>query len=398
MAVQWLAIIVPPAFGFWAVAGDLAGLTPEARPVIYSTALLGLGVATALQLRWGYRVPVFEGPGSIYFATLAVAAGAGGITAPHAVGGMLIAAATILGLAATGLGRSLHRLFSAPVMAVFILTIAILALPATLRRALELNQATAGSLRGWTTLAIVLAVSAVAYRLGHLAPYWPLVGLASGIVAAWALGGASAAPVDGGALPELLPWETPRFSVELVLPYAVAGVLSALNAIASVSAVYRVDRREGERVVVSRGLAVNGLGQAFSAATLGLMGTVPRLGSVVIPGTVDARRRGLMGAAAALICIAFIPPVVQLLAAIPATAAAALTTTVFLRIIGMGWGQVRAIPARRRRLVILPSILVPVVFLAVAGFLPSFARLLLNPFLITMLVAAILDRAVRHES
>jgi hypothetical protein len=49
-AALWVVAIVPQAFGFWLVAGDLAGVPASRTPELVLAALLTLGAATLGQV------------------------------------------------------------------------------------------------------------------------------------------------------------------------------------------------------------------------------------------------------------------------------------------------------------------------------------------------------------
>ena len=49
-AVLWVLAIVPQAFGFWLVAGDIAGVTAAQRPTLLVASMLTMGLATLAQV------------------------------------------------------------------------------------------------------------------------------------------------------------------------------------------------------------------------------------------------------------------------------------------------------------------------------------------------------------
>ena len=61
-AVLWVVAIVPPAFGFWLVAGDLAASPPPQRGPSSSPRCSRSALATLAQVAVGYRGLLYEGP------------------------------------------------------------------------------------------------------------------------------------------------------------------------------------------------------------------------------------------------------------------------------------------------------------------------------------------------
>src|SRR3954468_467900 len=91
IAVLWVLAIVPQAFGFWLVAGDVAGVAADQRRTFLLAGLLTLALATLAQVAFGYRLALYEGPAAGDFASGIVVAGGGpgprGITGGSVVAG-----------------------------------------------------------------------------------------------------------------------------------------------------------------------------------------------------------------------------------------------------------------------------------------------------------------------
>ena len=74
VAVLWVLAIVPQAFGFWLVAGDVAGVAADQRRTFLLAGLLTLALATLAQVAFGYRLALYEGPAAGYLASVIVVA------------------------------------------------------------------------------------------------------------------------------------------------------------------------------------------------------------------------------------------------------------------------------------------------------------------------------------
>src|SRR3954453_10398830 len=89
--VVWFMAIGPPSFGFWLLAGDLAGVAAGDRQALIVASMLCLGIATLVQVLLGHRLPIFEGPANTYLAALAVVSAGSVAGRPEAVAGGLLA-------------------------------------------------------------------------------------------------------------------------------------------------------------------------------------------------------------------------------------------------------------------------------------------------------------------
>lgn len=84
---MWLVATVPAAFGFWVIAGELAGVQSGDRSFLLGASLAAMGLATLVQVVAGYRLPLFEGPAGSYLAAIAVlAAGSEPVTPAQITG------------------------------------------------------------------------------------------------------------------------------------------------------------------------------------------------------------------------------------------------------------------------------------------------------------------------
>ena len=95
IAVLWVLAIVPQAFGFWLVAGDVAGVAADERRTFLLAGLLTLALATLAQVTFGYRLALYEGPAAGYLASVIVVA-SGGHDLAEITGGMIVAGVTVI--------------------------------------------------------------------------------------------------------------------------------------------------------------------------------------------------------------------------------------------------------------------------------------------------------------
>jgi xanthine/uracil permease len=400
-AAMWVVVIVPPAFGFWLVAGDLAGVPEADRETLILASLLGLGLATLIQVVSGYRLPVFEGPASTYFAAVAVVSVGGAAGHPEAVTGGLIAAGIfVFVLGAAGVDRALRRIFTPPVVTAFLLGVVLTVIPATVERAIGHSSAHPwGVWEAWASALVVIGIGVGGQFVPTIRPYSLLLALLAGTACYAALAGLPHPAAGAGwGVPELFPWGAPEFSGAIIAPFLIAGMLASFNTVASINVMAQTVGGSPEGAE-RRGLLVHGGAQGVAACFGNVLGNVPRLeSSSLVRMLGNPRPRALGIAAAAVIVLAFAGPVVQILARLPIPVSAALVAVVLGLMIQQSLRGAAQFDARTRWLVVLPAVLPSFVWIAVSDRLSETVQLLANPMLIGVVLAVLLDRVVRVQA
>lgn len=393
----WVLAVVPPAMGFWLVAGSLAHIAPNQVHELVVASLLGLGVATALQVALGFRLPMYEGPSSAYLAAITVVAAQGHSAGLRGVAGGLIAAGIFVAvLALLNVDLLMLRLFTPLVANLFVLVVTLAVLPATIERAIGATDGLPGQGAAWAGTLTVVAVTVALRRVRTLSPYSLAIALLAGTAVHLAIAGVPHVRLGGGlAAPALLPWGAPAFSGTVVVPFVVAGALAAFNTLASGDVAIRTlelprDPRATRRALFAHGAALAG-GSLFG----NVVGNVSRLDSMGIVRLIGHRgRRPLVLAAVVVAVLAFVQPVVALAAALPLSVSAALLGVILMAILVQAVGFVARQPRRVIALVAVPALLPTAGWIAIGNSLPPTAQLVGNPMLWGVALAAILQRVV----
>jgi xanthine/uracil permease len=397
--LMWFVVIVPPAFGFWLVAGDLAGVAESDRQTLILASLLGLGLATLLQVVMGHRMPVFEGPASTYLAAVAVLSAGGAAGSPAAVtGGLLAAGLLVFLLGLAGIDRLLRRIFTPPVVCAFLMIVTLTVVPATVERAVGHSGAHPwGVWAAWISTAVVVAVAVGGQAIAAVRSYSLLAALLLGTLAYGVLAGVpDPAAKAGWSVPDLFPWGAPELSGSIVAPFVIAGLLASFNAIASINVMAASTGAPPPPGSERRGLLVHGGTQSVAACFGNVLGNVPRLESATIVQMLgNPRPRALAMAAVAAIALAFVGPAVALLARLPIPVSAALVAVVLGMMARQALRQAATFDRRRQWLVVFPAVAPTFVWLFVSDGLSEQAQLLANPMLIGVALAVALDHIVK---
>jgi xanthine/uracil permease len=390
-----MAIIVPPSLGMWVFGATLVGLPASSMGRVLAGAFLAVGLSTLLQLALGWRVPVFEGPASIHLATVVVIAATKGGTAPIAeiTGGLLVAGAVVFVLGAIGADRVLIRIFTPAATATFVLALVVVLAPDATAQAIGRSNAhPVGTAAAWFVLVVAVVAGALAYLRARLRPFALLIALIAGVGARFIMGWPTTVPLGSGwTFPHFVAaW--PRFTFAATVPFALAGVAAAFNVVGSLSAMSSVETGEVGRP--RHGLVMNGLIQGIQSGLVGFVGTVGHLESASVVRMIGhGGRRSLAIAAAGLVALSFVDPVVRALATIPAHISGTLLLVLMLVLCVVGIEIVRSLPRLVRWGVVVPA-LVPAVWWVV--FRPSTGGFgaALNPMVLAVAVALVAERLV----
>ena len=388
--------VVPAGMGFWLVAGSVAGVAPSEVPTLVAASLLSLGIATLLQVVFGFRLPMYEGPAAAYLAAVTVVIAEGHHSLAAITGGLLAAGAFVALLGAVGADRLIAKAFTPLVANVFVLTVTLAVIPETLERAVGATGEVHDKAAAWAATIVVVASALGLRRFRRLVPYSLLVALMAGTAVYIALAGAPRVGLGGGFVaPGLFPWGAPKASAGVVLPFVLAGALAAFNTIASGKVVSMVHDLPAGRRAQRRSFVMHGAAQAVGAVFGSLVGTVSRVDSVPIARLLDHRGQAPLVLCSIMVgALAFVRPFVRIAAAIPLSVSAALLAVLLVLIlVHAARGVARESPAVVG-FVVVPALIPSVAWIVVGSSLAPTAQLLANPMLWGVLLALVLERVV----
>ncbi|GAA4547356.1 nucleobase:cation symporter-2 family protein [Amycolatopsis samaneae] len=261
------------------IIGGATGLPPERIALLVTAALFVSGAATILQTVgipfFGSQLPLVQGATFASVATMtAIAARGGGL--PSVFGSIIVA--SLVGLVLSPFFSQLIRFFPPVVTGTIITVIGISLLPVSFRWAMGGTAGTPGygsvgniALAGLTLL-IVLLVSRLLQ--GLLSRLSILLGIVAGTLAAFALGKADFSGVGHGpvvAVPELLPFGAPVFSVSAIVSMTVVILVTMIETTADIVALGEIVGTEVSPRRVGDGLRADML----SSAVAPLFGSFP---------------------------------------------------------------------------------------------------------------------------
>jgi xanthine/uracil permease len=397
-AVLWVVAVIPSAFGFWLVAGDLAGVPPSDTRTLIFASMLTLGLATLAQVAAGYRLLLYEGPAAAYLAAIVVVT-AGGHGLAAITGGLIVAGVAVVALGLLRFDRLLLALLTPLASLIFVLVVCIAVIPATVQRAIGSSSAhPLGTGAAWAAAAAVVGAGLLLQRVQALRAYALLGALLAGTAASFAVAGIPDASLGGGlAVPELLPWGAPEISAGVVAPFLVAALLIAYNEIAAIEVAGTAYDMAPPPHAGPRGLAVHGIAQVAGAVAGNVLGTVARLDSVPIVHILGNRRRVALALAAVLaMALAFVEPFLGLVAAVPLPVTAGLLAFMLVSLVVAMLARVWVL-GRRARVITAVALVPSIVWTPLQDSLSATAQLLGNPMLWGVALGIVLERAMARR-
>jgi NCS2 family nucleobase:cation symporter-2 len=339
---------------------------------------------------------MYEGPAAAYLAAVTVVTAEGHHSLAAITGGLLAAGAFVAVLGAVGADRLMAKAFTPLVANVFVLTVTLAVIPATLERAVGSTGEVHDKAAAWAATIVVVVLALGLSRFRRLIPYSLLAALLAGTATYIALAGVPRVGLGGSfTAPKLLPWGAPKASAGAVLPFVLAGVLAAFNTIASGKVVSMVHELPIGRGAQRRSFVMHGAAQAAGAMFGNLVGTVSRVDSVPIARLLSHRGLSPLAFCSILVgALAFVRPFVRLAAAIPLSVSAALHAVLLLLILAHAARAVARESPRIVAFVVVPALIPSVTWIVIGSSLGPTAQLLANPMLWGVLLALVLERIV----
>ncbi len=334
---------------------DLFQLSPADTASFIQRTIFVLGIASLIQALFGHKLPINEGPAGLWWGVFAIYAGfSGTLYSSHGEiltvlqGGMIVSGVIFFVLSATGLLKKLSSLFT-PTITFIYLMLLILQLSGSFIKGMFGIQHEGQSLQPLvllgSTLTILVALYFSSHKRNWIQRYSIILAMLSGWLIFILLGLGKATTVSDSwfSLPEVFVFGPPVFDTGVIVTSIFITFLLTTNMIASIRVMEEVMKANGqptyERYAKS-GFA-SGLNQLFGGV-FSAIGSVPISGSA---GFVAATRMYsiipfIIGSGMIMI-ISLIPKVMNLFASLPAPVGYAVTTVIFIKMVGLALGEYR---------------------------------------------------------
>ncbi len=407
-SLQWLLIVVPLITVTSNLMARFLGMDPVSATALFQRFLLVVGLVTSVQVLFGHRYPLLDGPSAALLLSVAVLARDG---ADVVSGGMLSGGIFLAVLGGFGLVKKVQALFTDRVIGVVLLLISTTLLPFLFPMIIGVNtEHPHGE-------PLILFISVLLMLLIVILSHWTkglvrnlsiFIGIAAGFAVMAVLGRIDltpAAQLSWIAVPEPFLGPMPRFTVHATFSFILAYVAVLINGLGSYFSVAEVVGAEDIGGRIEKGVALTG-GGGIIAAVFGVVGTVSySLSPGVILVTRVGSRWPVLGCGIFLVILAFFQKAGAILALVPDSVVGAALFVTLAAQIGVGISVLvkdgRALSVRDYIVVGLPLLLgnaasmLPISFLNLFG--PGARSLLGNGLIVGILLVILLEHVVLRE-
>ncbi|TMU87415.1 purine permease [Bacillus sp. BHET2] len=354
-ALQWVAFMVAGSIAAPIAIADLFQLSPTDTASFIQRTIFVLGIASLIQALFGHKLPINEGPAGLWWGVFAIYAGfSGTLYSSHdevltvLQGGMIVSGVIFFVLSATGLLKKLSSLFT-PTITFIYLMLLILQLSGSFIKGMFGIQHDGQSLQPLvllgSTLTILVALYFSSHKRNWIQRYSIILAMLSGwlIFILMGLGKATTVSDSWFSLPEVFVFGPPVFDTGVIVTSIFITFLLTTNMIASIRVMEEVMKAKGHPTFerYTRSGFASGLNQLFGGV-FSAIGSVPISGSA---GFVAATRMysivPFIIGSGIIIIISLIPKVMNLFASLPAPVGYAVTTVIFIKMVGLALGEYR---------------------------------------------------------
>ncbi|GGB60245.1 purine/pyrimidine permease [Fictibacillus barbaricus] len=353
-SLQWMVFILAGSLVAPIAIGDAFGMTQAETAELLQRSFLIIGISAILQVMFGHKLPINEGPAGLWWGVFTVYAGivaSGALTASEGLqqltAGMLISGALFLLLGLFRVISSVRALFTPLVTGTYLVLLVSQLSGSFIKGMLGIGylQESADAKVAIASLFIlVLSIALGKSRVKWLRSYSILISLLLG----WGLFkllNLTKETMEASkifAFPEWFAWGMPELSLGTILTSLFVGMLLLTNMVASINVVekaYESEKQEYEPINYNRSSIMMGL-NTWVAGLFSAVASVPISGAsgFILTTRMFSRFAFIIGNAL-IILISFFPPLTFFFAGIPAPVGYATIFLPFSSMIGLAFKE-----------------------------------------------------------
>ena len=357
---QWLIFSLTVCAVIPILVGTSLGLDKEAISAFILRTFCFSGLLSIIQVYFGHKLPIFEGPGGMWYNVLIVL---GVMTTQlgksfeelraNIVMGTIIVGIVYIVLGIFGLVKKIMPLFTPTVKGIFFLLMGLQISSSIVKGMLGIwPHGTQVNLPGLSVffLVVIISITVSLKAKGFFQSIAIFIGTVVGWVAAAMLG--IAAPLEKGSisfeLPQFLPWGNPEFDLGITIILLITGFFTLSNVVASVMTMsILLDRKDTEKIYNST-TTITGFGNVL-AGFFALIGFVPFASSLGFARiTRVAAKLPFVISAIILIVLGLVPAVGVFIASIPIQVGYAVVLIMFCQIITVAFDEFKKVEFDKR--------------------------------------------------
>ncbi|ENH96219.1 xanthine/uracil permease family protein [Gracilibacillus halophilus YIM-C55.5] len=338
--IQWFIFLLASAVAMPIVIGSVYEMNFAEVSGLMQRTFFVVGLASMLQAVFGHRLPIMEGPAGIWVSIFTVMAATGG-SLMQLETTMILTGIFLMLIGVFKISSKILPIFTPLVTGTFFFLLTVQLSGTFLEGMLGLQGSSTIQLAdasiAFVTFAIVLGLST--FAKGWLKSY----GVFIGIMLGWLM----YAPIAGGqpvgedlrlfAVPDVFAFGMPVLDWSVVPIAFVTAIILISNVVASVIAVSQTvgDTNGGSGTQVNRGTFTSGVNHGL-AGVFSSIANVPLATSAGFIGLTGQKQKWpFVYASIILMAVAFFPPVVTFISAIPAPIANAALMATFVQLVGL---------------------------------------------------------------
>ncbi|MBB2478858.1 purine/pyrimidine permease [Bacillus sp. APMAM] len=359
-AIQWMAFMIAGAIAAPIAIADLFHLNPIETSAFVQRTIFVLGIAGLLQGFIGHRLPVSEGPAGLWWSVFAIYAGFVGtiystsIEALNALsGGMIFSGIVFFLLSTFGLIEKLARLFTPTVTFIYLFLLILQLSGSFIKGMLGLSEEQAHIQPKVAVLCIVIIL--VTFYLGQMKIQWVRqFSIIFGLLIGWMLfilfGLAPKVPSSHAiiAFPKLFHFGKPTFDAGVLTTSFFITILLTTNMIASIRVMEEVLKGSKTKPVsFKKSGFISGINQILGGV-FSAIGSVPISGSAgfVSQTGIKSIKPFIIGGVLVTV-ISLLPPLMNIMSALPAPVGYAVTFVIFTKMIGLALSEIEKVTDRQ---------------------------------------------------
>lgn len=413
---QQLVLFVASAVVMPVVVGYALGLPQAEVAAMLQRTFVLCGVMTVLQVRFGHRFPIQDGPAGLWsglFLLMVSAAPSLGISLHHLRTslemGMLLGGALVMLLAVTGLIRPLAKLFTPIINGMLILLMVLQISASIMKGMLGVSEESPGIdgkafLIAVFTMVVILVINL--FTKGFIRSIATFIGMIAGWILAALLGITEKVDfLQNGvlSLPRPFAWGAPTFDGGVAVTCLISAFVLISMVFASLNGMAAMAQEEITGQKLRRSIFFHGLAAAMTGvfSSIAFMPYVSSIG--VVEMTRVAARKPMYLAAGGMIFIGLVAPFGALFATIPACVGNGALIIIFALCIGQALREFDKVKFEsRENLIVGLSLIIGVgiMFLPAGTFNnlpPAAACLLSNGLIVGMAAAFLLEHVVMRK-
>jgi xanthine/uracil permease len=358
--LQWLSFSLAQSAVVPVILGASLGLNLSETAHLALRIFFFTGLGSLLQVLFGHKMPIIEGPASLSWATfISLAAMATSMGRPIELlrsdlqTGLMVTGIFITIIGLTGLIGKAIKLFT-PAITGTVMVLLTIQLSGTFVKGM-LGVANGKSLSISAPAIAALVVTTIIFITLKGKGIWRTIGVFSGLIVGWfvywAMGFSEPISLTGieiFALPEIFAWGTPTFDTGVISTSVCVGLILTTNVVASISAVSKLTGKEQCDRDYDRGILMNGVANILSGAGAGVGNVSFAASSGLIGLSGVASRIPFIIYSLLMMLIGVIPMVGYLIAAIPSEVGYAVFLVAFCQLFSVGLKDYSSLALDRR--------------------------------------------------